>query len=154
MISRELHIRCPNCKKGIIFKGKLKTIVRCSKCFHFVLLIQGETLPEVYDNLTPEEDLIFSWEIFYIDIYPILVGIFKVDESVLKVFLEKSRRTGSALVKYLSSGRKDLLTPLEQNILYKLKAEDINDLEDLIEAKMRYMKAKIECVRLLKILDF
>ena len=154
MISKVFRVNCPNCEKEILFKGKVKTIIKCSKCSHFVLLIRGENLPEVYDYLTPEENAFFSQHIIYIGIYPILVGKFKFDESALKLFMKKSKRAGGALVKYLNNAKKDLLTPLEKNILYKLKAEDINDIEELIEEKRKYLKAKIECVKLLRILDF
>ena len=154
MISRELHLRCPNCKKSIIFKEGLKTLLRCSKCSHFILLIRGENLSEVYKNLNAEERLFFSCEIYYFDIYPILIGIYNIEESVLRAFLKKSKRAGGALLKYLNNGRKDLLTPLEKNILYKLKAEDTNDIEDLIKEKIEYLRAKIECIKLLRILNF
>ena len=77
-----------------------------------------------------------------------------IKESQFNTFKSKSKKAGLALGKFLDCGNKKLLTPEEQNILYKLKAEDIKKIYQKIEEIFNYLEAKIECVKLLKILDF
>ena len=153
--NRRWSERCPNCKKSIILKDRVKTIVRCSKCSHFALFIKGDSYDEVNELLRPEEGRFFDYEIIeheYNDV--LLVGVFNIKNSDLNAFKGKSKVAGLALEKYLDCGNKKLLTPEEQNILYKLKAENIDIIQKKIEEKLNYLKAKIECVKLLKILDY
>lgn len=152
MNARKLFIYCPNCKKRITCEKKPKNLIRCSKCGLFVLIIRGESHSEVIDLLTREERLFFSFpDSPLLENYNlILVGIFNFEGSCLRLLKENSRKAGMALEKYLSNGEKKNLTPLEKNILYKLKAESVLELQK----KVKYVRARIECVKLLKILDY
>ncbi len=154
-INRGWSERCPNCKKKIILKNKMKSIVRCSKCSNFTLFIRGRNRDEIFDLIRPEEGRFFDYEIkeYEYNDY-VLKGVFNIKDSHLLEFKNKSKVAGLALEKYLDSGNKKLLTPKEQNILYKLKAESINEIEKEIQDKLSYLRAKIECIKLLKILDY
>jgi len=155
MYLRETRFYCPNCNKKIIVKQQAKTLIRCSKCLHFVLIVRGESHREIYDYITPEENVFFSFRYMtYKNLYEILIGVFYFDEKHLEILKERSKRAGVALEKYLKSGKKKNLTPLEKNILYKLKTEDIFEIEKKIEKEIKYLRAKIECTKLLKILDY
>ena len=160
----ELLIYCPGCNKRIIIKEQAKTLIRCSKCSHFVLLIRGESEDEIYDYLTQEEERFFNiyssryqdtYEIInFQNIYFVLVAHASFDIKYLTILTEKSKKVGAALGKYLKTGKKKDLTLSESNILYKLKAENILEIEEKKEKYLEYLKAKIECIKLLKILDY
>lgn len=55
-----------------------------------------------------------------------------------------------ALEKFLSNaGNKEVLTKEEQNILYKLKVEDVGIIQEKLEETREYLRAKIQWIRLL-----
>lgn len=161
---RDLLVHCPGCNKRIIIKEQARTLIRCSKCSHFVLIIRGESEGELFDYLTQEEESFFNinyhryrdtFEIIsFQNIYFVLIAHTNFDNKYIKILTKNSERTGVALKKYLESGKKKDLALSESNILYKLKAENISELEKKVEKKLKYLKAKIECIRLLRILDY
>jgi hypothetical protein len=152
-----MYIRCPYCKKRLKLKDKQKNLIRCAQCTHFVLNIKDSNYPRLQESLNPFQQEFLTYDNFdYIEdgLDFTLTGYFSFNDSHLNLLKEKSKKAGVALEKYLKNGSKSILTPEEKNILYKLKAEDIEEIDRKIFNKVMYLKARIECIKLLKILEY
>ncbi|MFX1499801.1 MAG: hypothetical protein ACFFDH_02415 [Promethearchaeota archaeon] len=155
MLLSEWYCKCPKCEKKIIFEeGKPKTIIRCSKCSRYILLIRGESEGEIYEFLTKPQGQFFNYDIFPYGNYLLLVGTFNFAEENIQLLIKRSKKLGLALDLFLSDGNKKRLSYPQKNLLYKLKAENIMKIQRIIEEKVKYLRVKIECIKLLRILDY
>ena len=78
-----------------------------------------------------------------------LLFCYNFNLRALYKYMEISKKTGLALEKFLNCG-KESLSNEEKNILYKLKAYPFKKVEE----RVRYLKAKKDCIELLHYLDF
>lgn len=135
-------INCPNCQTPLEQNGEEEFIVKCSNCSRFNRFIFEECEEEGRKTIKNRGEILHKKKIGDGVLYT-----YRFEEyHLLKRIMPK---TGEALEKFLLEDKKSLF-PEEKNILYKLKAESISD----IETKINYLEVKVKSIKILELLDF
>lgn len=141
---KTIKIACQHCNVSLKQNGDVEFIIRCQNCnwvnrFRYGVLEDEKIIKDSFDNpkLYKKQlgrGILTTYSIRLRDIITLKGNSLKFGEAIEKFILYD----------------KDNLSPPQKNILYKLKAQSIGEIDNKIE----YLKAKKKCIELLRLLEF
>ena len=143
-IEKMIMLACQKCNTPLNQTGDKEFIVRCRNCswvnrFRYEVLEEEKLIKDAFDN-----PIMFKKQVGGGVLYT-----YPFDLRYLIRLKGSSLKFGEAVEKFIFYD-KDKLSASEKNLLYKLKAQSIPEIDD----KIQYLEAKKKCIELLRLLEF
>jgi len=137
-------LACQYCQTSLNRLEDAEFIVKCKNCYWVNRFRHGTLKKEKIINDSFKNPIMFKKQFGSGILYT-----YRIELRDIICLKGNSLKFGEAVEKFIFYD-KDNLSPKEKNILYKLKAQSVSE----INTKIEYLQAKKKCIELLKQLDF